>query len=67
MTDDDYKAEAEESSGWLCSCGAWMDHDFHCDDCGAEPPWGCDCCQDAADEEDDYDGEDAWDYDWERP
>lgn len=45
--------------GWLCNCGAWLDHDFHCDHCGAEPPWGCACCEDSEDEgRDDYDADD---------
>jgi hypothetical protein len=33
---------------WLCVCGHYQDDGFHCDECGREPPWGCDCsfCQD---------------------
>ncbi len=42
-------------SGWLCGCGAYNEHDFHCDFCGAEPPWGCPC--DGHDESDDECGE----------
>lgn len=29
--------------GWLCQCGHWEESGFHCSNCGAEPPWGCDC------------------------
>ncbi len=47
------------TGGWLCWCGAWMDHDFHCDSCGVVPPWGCECCEDEdSDDDDDDDGED---------
>ena len=33
--------------GWLCTCGNYQEDDFHCSECGAEPPWGCACddCQ----------------------
>ncbi len=53
----------EPDPGWLCSCGEYNDHDFHCDACHAEPPWGCDCC--ATDDWDDNDLADAFpgDYD----
>jgi hypothetical protein len=42
---------------WLCRCGNWQDDGLHCDHCGKEPPWGCDCgmCNDPAEElEEDY-------------
>ena len=29
--------------GWICGCGNIQDDEFHCDTCGAEPPWGCPC------------------------
>lgn len=49
---------------WLCACGHYQEDAFHCDCCGAEPPWGCPCetCQ-SPDEDDeefwapDYEGE----------
>jgi hypothetical protein len=46
----------ETDEGWLCPCGACMDHDLHCDHCGAEPPWGCPCdeCGEPRD------GDDTW-------
>lgn len=28
---------------WLCVCGHYEESDFHCEICGKEPPWGCDC------------------------
>lgn len=54
----------EPEAGWLCSCGAAMDHDFHCDECGSEPPWGCGCnlCEpwDTGEDWDDYLDEDLY-------
>jgi hypothetical protein len=39
------------SQGWLCWCGHWQDDGLHCELCGNEPPWGCDCgwCSDVRD------------------
>ncbi len=56
--------QGQQSAGWLCNCGEWNDHDEHCDTCGAEPPWGCDCylCEDF-EEPDDWDYEDYGNYD----
>ena len=33
---------------WLCDCGHYQEDGWHCSNCGAEPPWGCDCsdCED---------------------
>lgn len=28
---------------WLCPCGHFEESSFHCDKCGGQPPWGCDC------------------------
>lgn len=54
----DIEGDHDLELGWHCTCGAWNDHDFHCDDCKADPPWGCDCsfC-----EPDGFDEEDEWD------
>ena len=53
--------EPVSESGWLCDCGAWNDHDFHCDACLREPPWGCDCgCRDLEDDEDEDGDGDGW-------
>jgi hypothetical protein len=55
VPDEILPAEAlEPDEGWLCGCGTWMDHSFHCDGCGAEPPWGCPCdvCSEPPDEDD---------------
>lgn len=35
--------DQDEATGWLCGCGNFQDDGFHCDECLAEPPWGCDC------------------------
>ncbi len=40
---DDGNYGVELDDGWLCSCGHYNDHDFHCDECLNQPPWGCDC------------------------
>jgi hypothetical protein len=31
------------SQAWLCVCGHYQEDGLHCECCGAEPPWGCDC------------------------
>lgn len=66
LDEEDYLAWLEEDDeadqGWLCQCGHWQNDGLHCDLCGCEPPWGCDCsfCNDrrneryAGDSEDDY-------------
>jgi hypothetical protein len=65
MTDDD------RMPGWLCSCGHWQDDDFHCEHCGEQPPWGCDCdaCNASYEDEenlsDDEDEEIFDDEEWE--
>lgn len=33
----------DESQAWLCHCGHYEESGLHCECCGAEPPWGCDC------------------------
>jgi hypothetical protein len=64
--ENDPRHEEESAQGWLCSCGAWNDHDFHCDDCGAEPPWGCGCfvCDGEDDDDDDCCDDLGEDDDW---
>jgi len=44
---------------WLCVCGHYQEDGLHCDRCGHEPPWGCDCswCNERYAE-----GGDDWDY-----
>jgi hypothetical protein len=53
--------------GWLCTCGNWQDDDFHCEVCGEDPPWGCDCdaCNVSRydDDDDPFDDEDEEDFD----
>lgn len=49
----------DDFMGWLCVCGKFEESEFHCSECGAEPPWGCDCGACVEDEwlddwEDDY-------------
>jgi hypothetical protein len=51
MTDQD------EFYGWLCVCGHFEESEFHCSNCGAEPPWGCDCGEHV-----EYEDEDDEDY-----
>lgn len=58
MAYDPEPVSADPSPGWLCDCGNWQEDDFHCADCGALPPWGCDCSfcdcpEDECDEDDD--------------
>ncbi len=50
--------EDEDDTAWLCWCGHFQEDAFHCDRCGAQPPWGCACCEDA----DDGEGEENDDY-----
>jgi hypothetical protein len=38
----DYE-DADGNLGWLCQCGHWEESGLHCENCGNEPPWGCDC------------------------
>lgn len=37
-----YEPDLDERNWWLCVCGHFETSGFHCSDCGAEPPWGCD-------------------------
>lgn len=45
--------DGEDLDCWTCACGSEIDDGLHCDECGAEPPWGCPCgwCQDRAERE----------------
>jgi hypothetical protein len=64
---EEQAADMEETAAWLCNCGHYQEDGLHCSNCGAEPPWGCDCsfCDDVrsrmSDDEwaEDYDGYDA--------
>lgn len=38
-----YDPEQDPTTDWLCHCGHYETGGFHCSNCGAEPPWGCDC------------------------
>ena len=53
---------SEPNLDWLCICGHYQEDGLHCDSCGREPPWGCDCsaCQDRETE----DAPDEWLYSW---
>lgn len=46
----------DEDFCWLCTCGNYQEDGFHCDVCGNEPPWGCDCsmCNDSDEDDDEY-------------
>ena len=35
--------DVEPDLQWLCWCGNFQEDGLHCDLCGNEPPWGCDC------------------------
>lgn len=53
-----YEPDEDERNWWLCECGNFETSGFHCSDCGAEPPWGCDCGM----HDDYYEPEDDWDF-----
>ena len=38
---------------WLCWCGHYQEDGLHCEYCGGDPPWGCDCgfCNEALEDE----------------
>lgn len=61
-----YDDSDDDNDDWLCDCGHFVNVLSRCSFCGAAPPWGCDDGDDW-DEDEEYDGDDAWDYDWERP
>lgn len=50
LKDDAY----DDSECFVCPCGNYIEDGYHCENCGAEPPWGCPCsfCQDGDDEVD---------------
>jgi len=55
MSNDDVLFDGAPEPGWLCDCGHFQDDDLHCDNCGREPPWGCDCdCHVPEDDDEDW-------------
>lgn len=50
------------SQHWLCMCGNYIEDGLHCDECGGEPPWGCDCSMHDAEDEDDFSYSDLEDF-----
>ncbi len=41
--EDGNYAPTDDEVGWACACGWYNDHNEHCEACGFQPPWGCDC------------------------
>lgn len=61
---DEPDDESGAGEGWLCDCGNFQEDGWHCTNCGAQPPWGCDCSQCDQGEGEDLDfGFDEEDFD----
>jgi hypothetical protein len=62
LADDEIEQKLHDFEGWLCVCGQFNEHEFHCDNCKSEPPWGCDCdfCNEPDYEDDWYDEEEHY-------
>lgn len=50
MSEDEELRAYDEPSMWICACGNIVESEFHCPNCGFEPPWGCDCGQHTEDD-----------------